>query len=152
MKGLPFPGSTLTPAHAETSTVSATGENGLWDDEDRQELSGRARRELSVIEEASSIAPDAPLDSVEGGEEVEPRTIHEEEQEEEAEPRMIQEEEAEEDELADRDGEPEDEEPALKGSVEDDTEDKRSEASTASVPGRVREQEEGDNPVITITS
>lgn len=139
MKGLSFPGSAPTPAHAEMSTVSATGENGLWDDEDRQELSGRARRELSVIEEASSIAPDAQQDTVESGEEAEQRTSHGEEEEEEAAPRMIQEEnEDEEDELADGDGEGEDAEPVSNGPVEDEAEDKRSEASAASVPGMKR--------------
>lgn len=56
MKSIPFPASLPTPAQAETSTISAKGENGLWDDEDRHDLSSRARRELSVIEESSSIA------------------------------------------------------------------------------------------------
>lgn len=57
MKGLPFPTKSATPARAETSTISAKGENGLWDDEDARDSrdSSRARRELSVIEESSSL-------------------------------------------------------------------------------------------------
>ena len=49
-----------TPVQAETSTISAKGENGLWDDDEAgpsvREKDSRARRELSVIEESSSIA------------------------------------------------------------------------------------------------
>jgi hypothetical protein len=56
MKGLPFPAKAAIPALAETSTISAKGENGLWDDDDLKDRSSRARRELSVIEESSSMA------------------------------------------------------------------------------------------------
>jgi hypothetical protein len=66
MKGLPFPAKAAIPAIpalAETSTISAKGENGLWDDDDLKDRSSRARRELSVIEESSSMAPrDAEVD------------------------------------------------------------------------------------------
>lgn len=59
MKGLAF-SKAATPASAETSTISAKGENGLWDDDESglsvRDKSSRARRELSVIEESSSIA------------------------------------------------------------------------------------------------
>jgi hypothetical protein len=66
MKGLPFPAAkSATPAQAETTTISARGENGLWDDDVDDGVkdlgignggSSRARRELSVIEESSSAA------------------------------------------------------------------------------------------------
>jgi len=56
MKGLAF-SKAATPAQAETSTILAKGENGLWDDDDvgstAKDQSSRARRELSVIEETS---------------------------------------------------------------------------------------------------
>jgi hypothetical protein len=63
MKGLAF-SKAVTPALAETSTISAKGENGLWDDDESgpststiaREKNSRARRELSVIDESSSIA------------------------------------------------------------------------------------------------
>jgi len=58
MKGLAF-SKAATPVQAETSTISAKGENGLWDDDEAgssvKERSSRARRELSVIDESSSI-------------------------------------------------------------------------------------------------
>ncbi|ORY27456.1 hypothetical protein BCR39DRAFT_538086 [Naematelia encephala] len=47
---LPFPTSSASPARAETSTVSVVGQNG-WSDEDERDREGRAKRELSVIEE-----------------------------------------------------------------------------------------------------
>jgi len=83
MKGLPLPfpsaGKTATP-RAETSTVSAKGENGLWDDDLRDSGSregSRARRELSVIEESSSLATKedgvSDLHEGEGGDVVEDR-------------------------------------------------------------------------------
>jgi hypothetical protein len=83
MKGLPLPfpssGKTATP-RAETSTVSAKGENGLWDDDLRDSGSregSRARRELSVIEESSSLAAKedgvSDLQEGEGGDVVEAR-------------------------------------------------------------------------------
>jgi hypothetical protein len=66
MKGLPFPAAkSATPAQAETTTISARGENGLWDDDVDDGVrdlgtgnggGSRARRELSVIEESSSVA------------------------------------------------------------------------------------------------
>lgn len=56
MKGLPFPAKAAMPALAETSTISAKGENGLWDDDDIKDRSSRARRELSVIDESTSLA------------------------------------------------------------------------------------------------
>jgi hypothetical protein len=59
IKGLTY-SKTATPAQAETSTISAKGENGLWDDDEAgpsvREKGSRARRELSVIDESSSIA------------------------------------------------------------------------------------------------
>lgn len=64
IKGIPFPASAVTPAKAEMSTVSAQGENGLWDDEDQKDLTSRARRELSVIEESSSIAQKEDVDTL----------------------------------------------------------------------------------------
>jgi hypothetical protein len=123
MKGLPFPGSAPTPAHAETSTVSVTGENGLWDDEDRQDQSSRARRELSVIEESSSIAPrdeDDIKDPAEPSEEVEEEEVD-----------------------AGDNGDIDDAESLSK--VNDD-EDRRSEASVSPVA------REGTNPVTTIST
>lgn len=79
IKGIPFPASAATPARAETSTVSAQGVNGLWDDEDQKDLAGRARRELSVIEESSSIAQkedgDALLDGGEDDQEGDEETV-----------------------------------------------------------------------------
>lgn len=66
MKGLPFPAAkSATPAQAETTAISARGENGLWDDDVDDGVKdlgtgngggSRARRELSVIEESSSAA------------------------------------------------------------------------------------------------
>ena len=82
MKGLPFPASAPTPAHAETSSVTASGESGLWGDEERQDMGGRARRELSVIEESSSIAPkddDVLQDAGDASDEAEPRIEEEDE-------------------------------------------------------------------------
>jgi len=59
IKGLTYT-KAATPAQAETSTISAKGENGLWDDDEAgpsvREKGSRARRELSVIDESSSIA------------------------------------------------------------------------------------------------
>jgi len=59
IKGLTY-SKAATPVQAETSTISAKGENGLWDDDEAgpsvREKDSRARRELSVIEESSSIA------------------------------------------------------------------------------------------------
>jgi hypothetical protein len=59
IKGLTY-SKAATPAQAETSTISAKGENGLWDDDEAgpsvREKGSRARRELSVIDESSSIA------------------------------------------------------------------------------------------------
>ena len=59
IKGLTYT-KAATPVQAETSTISAKGENGLWDDDEAgpsvREKDSRARRELSVIEESSSIA------------------------------------------------------------------------------------------------
>ena len=61
IKGLTY-SKAATPAQAETSTISAKGENGLWDDDEAgpsvvgKGSSSRARRELSVIDEISSIA------------------------------------------------------------------------------------------------
>jgi hypothetical protein len=81
MKGLAF-SKAVTPALAETSTISAKGENGLWDDDESgpststiaREKNSRARRELSVIDESSSIAQKDEADSVtassETGEEI----------------------------------------------------------------------------------
>jgi hypothetical protein len=76
MKGLLFPAKTATPAQAETSTISARGENGLWDDDERDK-SSRARRELSVIEETGSTplkeerSAHEATDDVEGFDELE---------------------------------------------------------------------------------
>lgn len=59
IKGLTY-SKAATPVQAETSTISAKGENGLWDDDEAgpsvREKGSRARRELSVIDESSSIA------------------------------------------------------------------------------------------------
>jgi hypothetical protein len=59
IKGLTY-SKAATPAQAEMSTISAKGENGLWDDDEAgpsvREKGSRARRELSVIDESSSIA------------------------------------------------------------------------------------------------
>jgi len=59
IKGLTY-SKAATPAQAETSTISAKGENGLWDDDEAgpsvREKGSRARRELSVIDESSSVA------------------------------------------------------------------------------------------------
>jgi hypothetical protein len=61
IKGLTY-SKAATPVQAETSTISAKGENGLWDDDEAgpsvegKGSSSRARRELSVIDESSSIA------------------------------------------------------------------------------------------------
>jgi hypothetical protein len=59
IKGLTY-SKAATPAQAETSAISAKGENGLWDDDEAGPSVGgkssRARRELSVIDESSSIA------------------------------------------------------------------------------------------------
>ena len=59
IKGLTY-SKAATPVQAETSTISAKGENGLWDDDEAgpsvREKGSRARRELSVIDESSSVA------------------------------------------------------------------------------------------------
>jgi hypothetical protein len=59
IKGLTY-SKAATPVQAEASTISAKGENGLWDDDEAGPSVGgegsRARRELSVIDESSSIA------------------------------------------------------------------------------------------------
>jgi hypothetical protein len=61
IKGLTY-SKAAAPVQAETSTISAKGENGLWDDDEAgpsvggKGSSSRARRELSVIDESSSIA------------------------------------------------------------------------------------------------
>lgn len=64
---MPFPASAATPAQAETSNVQAQGENGLWSDDDERDRSSRARRELSVIEESSSLAPRDEVDDNQTG-------------------------------------------------------------------------------------
>ena len=48
---VPFPAAVLSPSKAETTVVSAMGQNGFLDDD---ENAGRARRELSVIDERES--------------------------------------------------------------------------------------------------
>jgi len=48
-KTVPFPTSFISPSRPETSSISATGENGWLDDE--EDRGDRARRELSVIDE-----------------------------------------------------------------------------------------------------
>lgn len=75
MKGLAF-SKLATPALAETSTISAKGENGLWDDDEAgssstKDKSSRARRELSVIEETSIVQRDGDAASVDGSLEAE---------------------------------------------------------------------------------
>jgi len=71
IKGLTYT-KAATPVQAETSNVSAKGENGLWDDDEAGPSIGkgqgsRARRELSVIDESiqrdeEAIADEASLD------------------------------------------------------------------------------------------
>ena len=67
IKGLTY-SKAATPAQAETSTISAKGENGLWDDDEAgpsvREKGSRARRELSVIDESSSIAQGNEEDNI----------------------------------------------------------------------------------------
>ena len=135
MKGLPFPGSAPTPAHAETSTVSATGENGLWDDDDRQDLTSRARRELSVIDESSSIAPKDEADALQEPLEEEPGSDAGEGTGEDKGTEDVT-------------VEPPPDDPA-EHVAEDTVEDKRSEGR---IPSVAPEEEVGTNPAIVITT
>lgn len=48
---VPFPAAVLSPSKAETTVVSAMGQNGFLDEDENP---GRARRELSVIDERES--------------------------------------------------------------------------------------------------
>lgn len=59
LKPAPFLTTISSPSKAETSQISAMGESGWVDDED-ESRGGRARRELSVIDEqASNYAKDS---------------------------------------------------------------------------------------------